>query len=113
MPNGSKYTRADVVLGGDGERIRSAAFEALMFYAPDGTSTYLSLMHVEGELDGRSGGFTLEGRGRFDGTTARSEYSVIDGSGTGELLGISGRGESASTHQDYPTMPLTLTYELT
>jgi hypothetical protein len=113
LPDGSKFTKADITLGGDDKGIESAGFEALMHYTPDGKSVYLSLMRIEGELDGRKGGFVLEGRGTFDGTTARSSYAVIEGSGTGELAGISGKGESASTHNDYPNMPFTLTYDVT
>ena len=37
---------------------------------------------------------------------------IIDGSGTGDLAGISGSAQSVSTHADYPYLPLTLTYEL-
>jgi len=112
LPDGSKYTKADVALGGDGKGIESAGFEALMYYAPDGNSLYLSLMHVEGEVDGKKGSFVLEGRGTFDGTTARGEYAVVEGSGTGELAGISGKGASSSTHEDYPNMPFSLTYDI-
>jgi hypothetical protein len=38
--------------------------------------------------------------------------TVVSGSGTGQLSGISGTCESVSTHADYPFMPLSLTYEL-
>ena len=36
----------------------------------------------------------------------------MPGSGTGELAGISGSADSSSTHDDYPHMPLTLSYDL-
>jgi len=38
--------------------------------------------------------------------------TVVTGSGTGGLVGISGTCVSVSTHADYPFMPLTLAYEL-
>jgi hypothetical protein len=112
LPDGRKFGRADVVLSGTGDGIEAATFESVLYYAADGTSTYLSLMHITGELDGRTGEFVLEGRGVYDGTTARGEYTVVPGSGTGGLAGIGGSGASASTHEDYPNMPLTLDYEL-
>jgi hypothetical protein len=112
LPDGSKFTKAEVKLGGDDAGIESAGFEALMHYTPEGRSTYLSLMHVEGTLDGKAGSFVLEGRGTYDGTTARGEYAVIEGSGTGELAGIAGKGASSSTHEDYPNMPFSLEYDL-
>jgi hypothetical protein len=69
-------------------------------------------MHVTGSLDGRSGSFVLQGDGTFDGTTARGRSNVVEGSGTGELSGLTGSAESRSTHADYPHMPLTLRYDL-
>jgi hypothetical protein len=110
LDDGRKFTRADVVLAGSDDGISAATFEALMYYRPDGTSTYVTLMHVTGSLGGRSGTFLLQGQGTYDGTTARGETSVVPGSGTGELATLRGTGESASTHEDYPFMPLTLTY---
>ena len=70
----------------------------------------MTLMHVTGILGGRAGTFVLQGQGTYDGTTARGESFVVPGSGTGELTGITGSGESVSTHNDYPFMPFTLKY---
>ena len=112
LDEGGKFTRADVLLSGPADELRSAAFEALMFYLADGTSTYVSLMHIAGTLSGRSGSFALQGHGTYDGKTARGESHVVEGSGTGELAGLSGIGESVSTHDDYPFMPLTLRYNI-
>jgi hypothetical protein len=110
LDDGRKFNRADVVLAGTGDGLEGSTFEALMFYRPDGTSTYVTLMTVTGTLDGRSGSFVLQGEGTYDGTTARIRYSVVDGSG--ELAGLRGTGESESTHDDYPYMPLTLKYDI-
>ncbi|OLB64269.1 MAG: hypothetical protein AUI10_11800 [Actinobacteria bacterium 13_2_20CM_2_72_6] len=110
LADGRKFNRADVVLAGD--PLADCTFEALMFYRPDGTSTYVTFMYITGALDGRSGSFVLQGEGTYDGTTARSRYTVVEGSGTGELAGLRGTAESASTHEDYPHMPLTLNYDI-
>lgn len=112
LPDGRKFTRADVVLTGPADGLASATFEALMYYAADSTSTYVTLMHVTGNLGGRSGSFVLQGRGTYDGKAARGESFVVPGSGTDELAGLSGTGESVSTHDDYPFMPFTLKYVL-
>jgi hypothetical protein len=110
LADGTKFTRAEVVLSGSGDGLTGATFEGLMFYRADGTSTYSTLMRIEGILDGRTGTFVLQGEGTFDGTRARGTSTIVTGSGTGELAGISGTAESVSTHADYPFMPLTLTY---
>lgn len=111
LGEGSKLTRADVLLSGPDDGLTSANFEALMFYRADGTSSYVALMYITGTLDGRAGSFVLQGHGTFDGTTARGQCLVVEGSGTGELAGLSGTAESVSTHGDYPFMPLTLKYD--
>lgn len=110
--DGRKFTHSAVTLQGTGDGIESAAFEALMFYATDGTTSYVTLMQITGEISGRSGSFVLRGEGTFDGKTATGASSVVPGSGTGELVGISGTMSSSSTHEDYPNMPLTLTYDV-
>lgn len=121
LEDGRKFTRAEVSLGGDepsgdgssgDSSIRSATYEGLMYYAADGTSSYVTMMQVTGTLDGRSGSFVLTGSGTYDGTTAAGESSIVPGSGTGGLTRISGSASSSSTHADYPYMPLTISYDL-
>jgi hypothetical protein len=112
LPDGSKFTRAEVVLGGSAEGFESGRFEALMFYRTDGTTSYVTLMQLTGNLDGRSGSFVLQGGGTFDGTTATGESRVVPGSATGDLAGLTGTATSSSTHADYPYMPWTLEYDL-
>jgi Protein of unknown function (DUF3224) len=111
MADGSKITRASVSLSGDGDALSAATFDAVMFYRPDGTSSYVSIMQVTGALQGREGGFVLQGDGTFDGTTASGRSTVVGGSGSGKLAGLTGTARSDSTHDDYPFMPLTLDYD--
>jgi hypothetical protein len=110
LADGRKFSRADVVLSGVDDGLASGAFESLLYYRADGTSTFVTLMHLTGTLDGRSGSFVLQGSGTYDGTSARVESVVVDS--TDGLAGLSGTAESVSTHQDYPFMPLTLKYDL-
>src|SRR5882757_7572374 len=89
--DGRKFTRANVTLKGSDDSLEGeATWEALMYYAADGSGTYVGLMHVTGKLEGREGSFVLEGRGTYDGKQARIESTMVSGSGTGELAGISG-----------------------
>lgn len=112
LADGSKFSRADVMLTGSDDGLTSATFESLLFYRADGTSSFVTLMRVTGTLDGRSGSFVLQGRGTYDGTTARVDSVVVDDSGTDGLAGLRGSAESVSTHADYPYMPLTLRYDI-
>ncbi len=113
LEDGRKFTRADVVLAGSEDGVDvNATWEALMYYAADGSSTYVCLMHITGRLGDRSGSFVLQGSGTYDGQQARTESVLVAGSGTGELAGVTGTSESVSTHEDYPFMPLTLKYDV-
>ena len=109
---GGKLTRADVRLSGPSDGLMSASFEALMFHRADGSSAYVGLMHITGTLDSRAGSFVLQSHGTYDGATARVQSHVVEGSGTGELAGLTGTADSVSTHDDYPFMPLTLKYDI-
>ncbi|HKT00554.1 MAG TPA: DUF3224 domain-containing protein [Rugosimonospora sp.] len=109
LPDGTKFARAEVVLAGTAE-LTGGTFEALLYYRPDGTGTYTSLMSLTGTLDGRTGTLVLAGEGGYDGASARSESRVVDA--TGDLAGLTGTLTSVSTHADYPYMPLVLTYQL-
>jgi hypothetical protein len=113
-PDGRKVARADVALTrpeGEDEGLEGT-FDSLLYYRPDGTSTFLGQVVASGTLEGRRGEFVLAGTGTYDGQEASMRLDIIDGSGTGDLAGISGSARSVSTHADYPYMPLTLTYEL-
>jgi len=111
--DGSKLTRAQVRLSGGEAGLTSGSAGMLAYYRPDGTSSFVTVMRLTGVLDGRAGSFVLRGEGAFDGTTASGRMTVVAGSGTGGLAGLSGACESVSTHADYPFMPLTLAYDLT
>ncbi|HEX2047368.1 MAG TPA: DUF3224 domain-containing protein [Acidimicrobiales bacterium] len=89
---GAKLTRATVSLDFSGGIEGRAAVQWLMSYRPDGTAHFVGLARVTGRLAGPSGSFVLENTGEFDGTVARGEWSVVAGSGTGELEGLRGAG---------------------
>ena len=116
LPDGSKFARAEVTLAGEagaageGTALTEGNFEALLHYRSDGTSSYVTLMSFTGTVEGRSGRLVLAGDGGYDGTTARMRAEVIEA--TDDLAGLTGTVVSESTHEDYPHMPLTLTYEL-
>lgn len=110
--DGRRITRAQVRLRDGTDGLESGSASMLAYYRPDGTSDYVTLLHLSGRLDGHEGAFALRGDGGYDGTTASGRMTVIPGSGTGGLAGISGSCVSKSTQADYPFMPLTLTYQL-
>jgi hypothetical protein len=81
----------------------------LMAYRADKTALFVGLQHVAGRLGERSGEFVLETSETFDGGVAEGEWSVVPGSGSGELRGLTGSGGFSAPHG--PEASLTLDYD--
>ncbi len=108
--DGTKVAHAVVTLTDGNDGLRSGLLESVLYYGADDTSSYVGLLHLDAELDGRTGSFTALGHGEYDGTTASSTMPIV--AGTGELAGITGSVASSSTQADYPNMPLVIEYQL-
>ncbi|HEY6953487.1 MAG TPA: DUF3224 domain-containing protein [Bacteroidota bacterium] len=100
-----KMTKASVEFGFKGQMEGSAATEYVMFYKDyddrdmhKSTAVYVGLTRFKGTLNGKKGSFATEDRGTFECGLAVTISTVIPGSGTEELKGISGKAKSESTH---------------
>jgi len=105
-----KLTRAAVTKTFTGDIDGEGKVEYLMMYRGDGSATFVGLERVVGRLSGKSGSFVLQRTGVFEGGIATESYSVVPGSGTGELRGLRGQGTTAIGHAN--EYSLTLEYEL-
>ena len=56
-----------------------------------GSAAYVAIERVNGSLQGRAGSFFLQHNGIMNRGTATLSLSIVPDSGTGELVGISGR----------------------
>jgi hypothetical protein len=105
-----KLTRA----GGDQEFSGAISgkghVEWLMCYDAAGTATYVGLQDIDGTLDGRMGAFVLTATGHFDGKRSEGTWTVVPGSGRGDLAGITGSG--GFTAGPGPQATYQLSYEL-
>ena len=54
------------------------------------SGAYVAMERVEGTIDGRRGGFAMAHRGVMDAGAQDLTITVVPGSGTGELAGITG-----------------------
>ncbi|HEX6488575.1 MAG TPA: DUF3224 domain-containing protein [Candidatus Dormibacteraeota bacterium] len=108
---GRKLTYAVVTQRFEGGVTGDGESRSVMSYQPDGTARYVGLQRVEGEVDGHKGSFVLQTAGTFDGTTARWTAEVIEGSGEGELEGLSGSGSFAAGHGSEADYELDFTLE--
>lgn len=87
-----KLTRAEVTADLAGDLEGSGEVSWLMCYRADATADYVGFLVIEAALNERRGGFVVESSGEFDGTRASGPWTIVTGSGWGELVGISGSG---------------------
>jgi hypothetical protein len=105
-----KMTRARVTKTLTGDIEGEGRVEYLMVYRADGTASFVGLERVTGRLGAKTGSFVLQRTGVFENGEAKETYRVVAGSGTGDLRGLRGEGQSAVGHG--MAHPFTLTYEL-
>lgn len=72
--------------------------DMVMTYRPDGTAEFVGHHRVLGKVGQRSGSFVLRASGTYEGGVARTDFEVIDGSGTGDLAGMRGSGSASAGH---------------
>ena len=105
-----RLTRATVTKTFTGDIVGEGRVEYLMMYRRDGSASFVGLERLVGRIGDRSGTFVLQRIGAFEGGMAKETYSVVTGSGTGELATLRGEGRTEVGHgveQDFA-----LTYEL-
>jgi hypothetical protein len=105
-----KLTRATVSKTFSGDIEGESQVDYLMMYRSDGSASFVGLERVVGRLNGKSGSFVLQRIGTFEAGQAKESYSIVSGSGTGELRTLRGEGTSSVGHGS--EHPFTLTYEL-
>jgi hypothetical protein len=101
-----KLTRALVTQTFTGDLEGEGSVEWLMCYAEDGTARFVGMQLVRGLIDGRKGSVVLETVGQFDGGKARGRWTVIPGSATGDLAGVTGAGRFEAPHGPNATYTL-------
>ena len=86
-----KLTQARVTTTYGGDLDGEGTSTLVMAY--DGAdASYAGYERVVGSLGGRSGSFVLRLAGGFEQGAARTDWTVVEGSGTGELAGLQGEG---------------------
>ncbi|HEV2751974.1 MAG TPA: DUF3224 domain-containing protein [Gemmatimonadales bacterium] len=109
-PELPKLTRATVTKTFTGDIEGEGQVEYLMMYRSDGSATFVGLERIVGRIGGKTGSFVLQRSGIFESGQAKESYSVVPGSGTGELRGLRGEGASSLGHGN--EYPFVLKYEL-
>jgi len=105
---GAKLTHAIVVFDFHGDIEGEAKVQFLMSYRDDTFATFVALQQITGRIGNRSGSFVTQVNGTFENGAAKSTWTVVPGSGTGDLRGIRGEGSTVAHHGD--SQPFTLDY---
>lgn len=115
VEGGPKLTRASVVNTFHGDIEGEGTLAYLTFYRPDGSGIFIGLEHVAGSLGGRSGSFVLRSSGTMEQVapgawSVTGHWTVVPGSGAGELQNLRGQGGFTAQHEVKQT-PATLDYD--
>lgn len=84
--------------------------EWLMCYRGDRTAEFVGMQQIDGAVDGRHGAFVLTSVGSHDGVHSKGTWTIVPGTGTGDLAGIVGNGRWRAGPG--PQATFDLTYEL-
>jgi hypothetical protein len=92
LDGGGGLARASVVQAFHGDIKGEGSVEWLFCYRPDKTADFVGLQRVAGQIGTRSGSVVMRTTGTFDGAEAKGDFTVVPGSGTDGLRGLTGRG---------------------
>ncbi|WNV89326.1 DUF3224 domain-containing protein [Umezawaea sp. Da 62-37] len=91
--SGHKLTQGTMVGGYHGDLEASGETRFVMTYADDNNCESIGHELVNGALGDRTGTFVLQHVSGYHDGTVTGGFTVVAGSGTGGLAGLSGRGE--------------------
>lgn len=110
LESGTSQTRATSHSEFSGDLQGSGLSCWTLVYTADGAARFVGTQAFTGTLQGKSGSFVLGLQGSFENDTATVSWSVLAGTGTGELAGLSGTGGYRSV-SDAPSATATLDYD--
>jgi hypothetical protein len=104
LDDGRKLTSTTVTQTLDGDIKGEGEANWLAAYRPDGTADYVGYQRIVGTIGDAEGSVVLRMTGGYDGTVARSQWEVIDGTGSFDKL--SGTGSMEATSDGTPSYAL-------
>ncbi len=105
--DGVKLTRVTTDKTYRGSVAGTSTTEWLLAYRLDGICRFVGLEHFSGTIDGKSGTLTFESGGTYAATGMKSDVTILPGTGTGELAGITGTVEIPNQEghpEEYPAV---------
>jgi Protein of unknown function (DUF3224) len=111
QPYADKLTRAQVKATYSGDIEGAGETEWLMCYREDKTADFVGFQRITGRVGDRAGSFVFESTGAFDGKVASGPLAIVQGSGTGDLAGITGSGTLTAPMGGEPSISLDYDFE--
>jgi hypothetical protein len=87
-----KCTRTAVEQTFTGDIEGTSTVEYLMTYTSESSARFVGQQRIVGGIGEHEGSVVLQFSGTFDGETTRATWTVVDGSGTGDLTTMTGQG---------------------
>lgn len=94
--DGSKKSHAKITQTYSGTINGTSELQYLMSYQSEASAVFVGFEVITGEVNGKSGSFTLQHDGKFENGVASSQFTVVPNSGTEELASIEGTGSFKS-----------------
>ena len=86
-----KVSRASVKQSFTGDITGDSNVDWHMYYAPDGTASFVGLQRIDARVGDRTGTIVVQSTGVYDGKEARGDWVIVGA--TGDLAELSGTGE--------------------
>ena len=106
-----KLSRASITQSFEGDIAGEGSVEYLMMYRSDDAASFVGLQRVVGRIGKRSGSFVLQCTGTYEDGTAKASWSVMPGSGSGDLRGLRGEGGFVAHRSRVASMTLDYEFE--
>jgi len=113
MEGGRKLTRASVTNAFSGDIEGESTLDYLMAYSDDDTAFFVGMERIDGRIGDRAGSFVLQQTGTYKDGTVNASWIVVPGSGTGELVGLTGEGGFVWAGHEAKSTAYGLDYEVT
>jgi hypothetical protein len=107
---GARLAHASGAQAFSGDITGDGSVHWLSSYAADKTAHLVGLQLIKGSVGGRNGSFVIEAIADHTGKSSRGSWTIVDGTGTGQLQGITGSGSFEAPGG--PTATYELEYEL-
>jgi hypothetical protein len=99
-PHLPALTQASVSQEWLGDIEGEASVTYLLASREDKTASFIGLARVVGRIGEREGTFVMQDVGTFENGLAKGRWTILPGTSTGDLQGISGEGHFDTTHDN-------------